>query len=143
MLGRVYPPRTGGACLGARPARKKVFGPCHQLDELVRRLPTSVRPERQTWLAELLQNTEVQSTALLAASMNGAQRSVWCVPAVCDGAGGVGFGRICRALERVERARLSACGRRISERIEAKTICRCSSLGQDQLHNMAEKRRPP
>jgi hypothetical protein len=44
-FGRMYSPRTGGAYLGARPARKKVLGVCRQLNELVRRLPTSIRPE--------------------------------------------------------------------------------------------------
>jgi RNA-directed DNA polymerase len=44
-FGRMYSPRTGGAYLGARPARKKVLGVCRQLNELVRRLPTFIRPE--------------------------------------------------------------------------------------------------
>lgn len=44
-FGRMYSPRTGGAYLGARPARKKVLGFCRQLNELVRRLPTFIRPE--------------------------------------------------------------------------------------------------
>ena len=44
-FGRLYSPRTGGAYLGARPARKKVLGVCHQLNELVGRLPTFIRPE--------------------------------------------------------------------------------------------------
>jgi hypothetical protein len=45
MFGRMYSPRTSGAYLGARPARKKVLGVCHQLNELVGRLPTFIRPE--------------------------------------------------------------------------------------------------
>ena len=44
-FGRMYSPRTGGAYLGARPARKKVLGVCHRLNELVGRLPTFIRPE--------------------------------------------------------------------------------------------------
>ena len=44
-FGRMYSPRTGGAYLGARPARKKVLGVCRQLNELVGRLPTFIRPE--------------------------------------------------------------------------------------------------
>jgi len=44
-FGRMYSPRTGGAYLGARPARKKVLGVCHQLNELVGRLPTFIGPE--------------------------------------------------------------------------------------------------
>src|SRR5208283_3360472 len=41
----MYSPRTGGAYLGARPARKKVLGVCHKLNELASRLPTFIRPE--------------------------------------------------------------------------------------------------
>jgi RNA-directed DNA polymerase len=44
-FGRMYSPRTGGAYLGARPARQKVFGVSRQLNELVRKLPTFIRPE--------------------------------------------------------------------------------------------------
>lgn len=44
-FGRMYSPRTGGAYLGARPARKKVLGVCRQINELVGRLPTCIRPE--------------------------------------------------------------------------------------------------
>jgi RNA-directed DNA polymerase len=44
-FGRMYSPRTGGAYLGARPARKKVLGVCRQVNELVGRLPTFIRPE--------------------------------------------------------------------------------------------------
>ncbi len=44
-FGRMYSPRTGGAYLGVRPARKKVLGICRRLNELVGRLPTFIRPE--------------------------------------------------------------------------------------------------
>src|SRR5271166_2020808 len=44
-FGRMYSRRTGGAYLGARPARKKVLGVCRQLNELVGKLPTFIRPE--------------------------------------------------------------------------------------------------
>jgi hypothetical protein len=44
-FGRMYSPRTGGAYLGARPARKKVLGVCHEINDLVRKLPTFIRPE--------------------------------------------------------------------------------------------------
>jgi RNA-directed DNA polymerase len=44
-FGRMYSPRTGGAYLGARPAHKKVFGVCRQLNELVGKLPTFIGPE--------------------------------------------------------------------------------------------------
>jgi len=44
-FGRMFSPRTGGAYIGARPARKKVLGVCRQLNELVSRLPTFIRPE--------------------------------------------------------------------------------------------------
>jgi RNA-directed DNA polymerase len=44
-FGRMYSPRTGGAYLGARPARKKVLGVCRRINELVGRLPTFIRPE--------------------------------------------------------------------------------------------------
>ena len=42
---RMYSPRTGGAYLGARPARTKVVGICRQLNELVSKIPTFIRPE--------------------------------------------------------------------------------------------------
>jgi len=48
-FGRMYSPRTGGAYLGARPARKKVLGVCHQLNELVSNLPTFIRPEAMVY----------------------------------------------------------------------------------------------
>ncbi len=44
-FGRMYSRRTGGAYIGARPARKKVLGVCRQLNELVGRLPPFIRPE--------------------------------------------------------------------------------------------------
>ena len=44
-FGRMYSPRTGGAYLGARPAKKKVIGFCRELNELVSKLPTFIRPE--------------------------------------------------------------------------------------------------
>jgi hypothetical protein len=44
-FGRMFSPRTGGAYIGARPARKKVLGVCHRLNELVGKLPTFIRPE--------------------------------------------------------------------------------------------------
>jgi RNA-directed DNA polymerase len=44
-FGRMYSPRTGGAYLGARPARKKVLGVCHAINALVSKLPTFIRPE--------------------------------------------------------------------------------------------------
>ena len=44
-FGRMYSPRTGGAYLGARPARKKVLGICRHLNELVAKLPPFIRPE--------------------------------------------------------------------------------------------------
>jgi RNA-directed DNA polymerase len=44
-FGRMYSPRTGGAYLGARPARKKVLGVCHKINDLVSKLPTFIRPE--------------------------------------------------------------------------------------------------
>ncbi len=44
-FGRMYSPRTGGAYLGARPARKKIVGVCRRLNELVGKLPTFIRPE--------------------------------------------------------------------------------------------------
>jgi RNA-directed DNA polymerase len=44
-FGRMYSPRTGGAYIGAKPSRKKVLGICHQLNELVGKLPTFIRPE--------------------------------------------------------------------------------------------------
>jgi group II intron reverse transcriptase/maturase len=43
-FGRMYSPRTGGAYLGARPARKKVLGVCRRLNELVGKLPTFIPP---------------------------------------------------------------------------------------------------
>lgn len=42
-------PRTGGAYLGARPARKKVLGVCRQLNELVGRLPPFIPPEAMVY----------------------------------------------------------------------------------------------
>ena len=44
-FGRMYSPRTGGAYLGAKPSHKKVLGVCRQLNELVGKLPTFIRPE--------------------------------------------------------------------------------------------------
>jgi group II intron reverse transcriptase/maturase len=44
-FGRMYSPRTGGAYLGVRPAKKKVQGVCQRLNELVGKLPTYIRPE--------------------------------------------------------------------------------------------------
>jgi RNA-directed DNA polymerase len=44
-FGRMYSPRTGGAYLGARPARKKVLGICQRLNEFVGSIPTFNRPE--------------------------------------------------------------------------------------------------
>jgi len=44
-FGRMYSPRTGGAYLGARPAKKKVLRLCRQLNELAERVPTFARPE--------------------------------------------------------------------------------------------------
>jgi group II intron reverse transcriptase/maturase len=44
-FGRMYSPRTGGAYIGARPARKKVLGVCHKINDLVSKLPTFIRPE--------------------------------------------------------------------------------------------------
>jgi len=44
-FGRMHSPRTGGAYLGARPARKKVLGVCRRLNELVGTLPTCIEPE--------------------------------------------------------------------------------------------------
>lgn len=48
-FGRMYSPRTGGAYLGARPARKKVLGVCHRLNELVSKLPPFIRPEAMVY----------------------------------------------------------------------------------------------
>jgi len=48
-FGRMYSPRTGGAYLGARPARKKVLGVCQQINELVGKLPTFIRPEAMVY----------------------------------------------------------------------------------------------
>jgi group II intron reverse transcriptase/maturase len=48
-FGRMYSPRTGGAYIGARPARKKVLGVCHRLNELVGKLPTFIRPEAMVY----------------------------------------------------------------------------------------------
>jgi hypothetical protein len=50
-FGRMYSPRPGGAYLGARPARRKVLGVCHRLNELVRRLPTFIRLEALVYQA--------------------------------------------------------------------------------------------
>ncbi len=44
-FGRMYSPRTGGAYLGARPSRKKTLGVCHEINQLVSKLPTFIRPE--------------------------------------------------------------------------------------------------
>ena len=44
-FGRMYSPRTGGAYLGVRPARKKVVAFCRKLNEHVAKLPTFIRPE--------------------------------------------------------------------------------------------------
>ncbi len=44
-FGRMYSPRTGGAYLGARPAKKKVIGFCRELNELASKLPNFNRPE--------------------------------------------------------------------------------------------------
>jgi len=48
-FGRMYSPRTGGAYLGARPARKKVLGICRHLNEMVAKLPPFIRPEGLTY----------------------------------------------------------------------------------------------
>jgi group II intron reverse transcriptase/maturase len=48
-FGRMNSPRTGGAYIGARPARKKVLGVCHQLNELVSKLPPFIRPEAMVY----------------------------------------------------------------------------------------------
>jgi hypothetical protein len=48
-FGRMYSPRTGGAYLGARPARKKVLGVCRRLNELVGKVPTFIRPEAMVY----------------------------------------------------------------------------------------------
>jgi RNA-directed DNA polymerase len=44
-FGRMYSPRTGGAYLGVRPAKKKVQGICRAINDLVGRLPTFIQPE--------------------------------------------------------------------------------------------------
>jgi group II intron reverse transcriptase/maturase len=44
-FGRMYSPRTGGAYLGARPARKKVVAFCRQINDLAATVPIFVRPE--------------------------------------------------------------------------------------------------
>jgi group II intron reverse transcriptase/maturase len=44
-FGRMHSPRTGGAYLGARPSRKKVRGVCREINQLVGKLPTFIRPE--------------------------------------------------------------------------------------------------
>jgi group II intron reverse transcriptase/maturase len=44
-FGRMNSPRTGGAYLGARPARKKVFSVCRRINDAVRKVPTFARPE--------------------------------------------------------------------------------------------------
>jgi RNA-directed DNA polymerase len=44
-FGRMYSPRTGGAYIGAKPSHKKVLGVCRELNELVGKLPTFIRPE--------------------------------------------------------------------------------------------------
>lgn len=48
-FGRMNSPRTGGAYIGARPARKKVLGACHRLNELVSKLPPFIRPEAMVY----------------------------------------------------------------------------------------------
>jgi len=44
-FGRMYSPRTGGAYLGVRPAKKRVLGICRKLNELVGSRPTFIGPE--------------------------------------------------------------------------------------------------
>jgi RNA-directed DNA polymerase len=44
-FGRMNSPRTGGAYLGARPAKKQVQEFCHAINDLVHGLPTFIRPE--------------------------------------------------------------------------------------------------
>ena len=44
-FGRMYSPRTGGAYLGFRPAKKKVHGVCHRLNEVAAAVPFFARPE--------------------------------------------------------------------------------------------------
>jgi hypothetical protein len=41
----MYSSRTGHAYQGARPSRKKVQAVCHEITDLVQRLPTFIRPE--------------------------------------------------------------------------------------------------
>jgi RNA-directed DNA polymerase len=44
-FGRMYSRRTGGAYPGVRPSRKKVQHVCHEVNDLVRKLPPFIRPE--------------------------------------------------------------------------------------------------
>jgi RNA-directed DNA polymerase len=44
-FGRMYSPRSGRAYQGVRPSRKKVQRVCHEINDLVQRLPTFARPE--------------------------------------------------------------------------------------------------
>jgi RNA-directed DNA polymerase len=44
-FGRMYSRRTGGAYPGVRPSRKKVQRVCHQINDLVQKLPPFIRPE--------------------------------------------------------------------------------------------------
>jgi group II intron reverse transcriptase/maturase len=44
-FGRLFSPRTGGAYIGASPAKKAVKSVCDKLNEVADRLPTSSRPE--------------------------------------------------------------------------------------------------
>ena len=48
-FGRMYSPRTGGAYIGAKPSHKKVLGVCRQLNELVGKIPTFIRPEAMVY----------------------------------------------------------------------------------------------
>ena len=44
-FGRMYSLRTGGAYQGVRPSRQKVQHVCHEVNDLVRKLPPFIRPE--------------------------------------------------------------------------------------------------
>lgn len=44
-FGRMYSRRSGHAYQGVRPSRKKVQRVCHEINDLVRKLPTFARPE--------------------------------------------------------------------------------------------------
>ena len=44
-FGRMYSPRTGWAYQGVRPSRSKVQRVCHQINDLVQKLPPFIRPE--------------------------------------------------------------------------------------------------